>query len=114
MLVNFEPVEYLGHTYDIRVLNAPLETFMLLREMSVSGTSVAAQLAAVFYLDYKAILDSWERGVHGVAFENKPYGRVCTCGLVTGDLPLAAAPGHLDTQTWEPAEDVVFALPEAG
>ncbi|KGN30499.1 hypothetical protein N802_06700 [Knoellia sinensis KCTC 19936] len=111
MLVNFEPVEYLGRTYDIRVINAPLETFMLTRELRLGGKSTGAQIAALFLMDYTAILDAWERGVHAVAFENKPYGRVCTCGLVTGALPLHEADGHLDMRTWEPTEDVVFALP---
>ncbi|KGN36328.1 hypothetical protein [Knoellia subterranea] len=58
MLVNFEPVDYLGHTYDIRVINAPLETLMLNREIRHGNKSVGAQFAAVFLLDYLSILDA--------------------------------------------------------
>ena len=112
MLVNFEPVEHAGHTYDIRVVNAPLETFMLRRELHRGPRgSTGVMLAAVFLLDYEFILQSWERGVHAVAFEDTAYGRVCTCGLVTGDTPIHALGGHLDPWTWNLAEKVVLALP---
>ncbi|MEO6019361.1 MAG: hypothetical protein ABIP45_03820 [Knoellia sp.] len=111
MLINYEPVRYKDHTYDVRVVNAPLEMLMLRRAMTGPRGSSDTMLAAMFLLDYEFILDAWARGVHAVAFEDEPHGRVCTCGLVTGARPLHAVGGHLDTMTFEVTDDVVFALP---
>lgn len=110
----FEPLRYRDHSYDPRILAAPLETMMLRVALATSSrNSAGAGFAQVFLLDYEAVNRDRARRVHSIASEGGPHGRVCSCGLVLGDGDPVTTDGHLDTDRWEPVSAVVVVHEDA-
>ena len=110
MLTQLEPLPFRGHSYDPRILAAPLEALVLRATLArAKRGSGEAGLAAVFLLDLEGVLHDRRRRVHSIASSGGPLGRICSCGLVLGDLDPGAATGHLETDTREPTHHVVLA-----
>ena len=114
MPMQFEPLRYRDHSYDPRILAAPLETMMLRVALATSSRgSAGAGFAQVFLLDYEAVNRDRARRVHSIASEGGAHGRVCSCGLVLGDGDPVTTAGHLDTESWEPTPAVVVVHEDA-
>ena len=108
MRIEFEPLRYRDHSYDPRILAAPLETLMLRVAMATGPrNSASAGFAQVFLLDYEAVNRDRARRVHSIASEGGAHGRVCSCGLILGNGDPVTIDGHLDPASWEPASTVV-------
>lgn len=112
MRAQFEPLTMDGYSYDPRTVAAALEA-LVLRAAITGRAGRDAGLAAVFLLDYEAVLDDRVQRVHSVAFEDGVHSSVCSCGLVMYGLDPLTASGHLDTDTWRRVDLIVVAH-EAG
>jgi hypothetical protein len=113
-MFTLEPLRFRGHSYDPRMLAAPLETLVLRAALArAARPSNEAALALVLLTDSEGVLEDQRRRVHSTASSAGPLGRVCSCGLVMGDLDPVAATGHLDTVTWQPT-DVLVLVTSAG
>lgn len=98
-------VTYNGYQYDARILGAPLEIIRLRERLNEAKSINASTLALGLAVEsLERILADRLQGTHVLA-RRADDDLVCVCGLVvSAGTDVAAAPGHLDQQTWLPAE----------
>lgn len=97
-------VTYNGYQYDARILGAPLEIIRLRERLNEAKSINASTLALGLAVEsLERILADRLQGTHVLA-RRADDDLVCVCGLVvSAGTDVAAAPGHLDQQTWLPA-----------
>lgn len=110
-----ELLEWRGHRYDVRVLAAPME-YVHMRAQADAAIAAGARsgVEAMFAMEWQEVAGHQRLSLHGVTRQH-PDGVVCSCSLtVPHGLPLERATGHLDLQTWDPADTFVVAQEEPG
>ncbi|WP_310964518.1 hypothetical protein [Nocardioides terrisoli] len=98
-------VTYNGYQYDARILGAPLEIIRLRERLNEAKSINASTLALGLAVEsLERILADRLKGTHVLA-RRADEDLVCVCGLVvSAGTDVASAPGHLNQETWLPAD----------
>lgn len=98
-------VTYNGYQYDARILGAPLEVIRLRERLNEAKSINASTLALGLAVEsLERILADRLKGTHVLA-RRADEDLVCVCGLVvSAGTDVAGAPGHLNQETWLPAD----------
>lgn len=108
----FEDLRFRGFSYDIRVLNAPLEVMVHRAALADAPRPTASGMLGDLLLEgVERLLALRAGGVHVAAWRRLvSEDWACTCGVVIlPGLSAATCDGHLDFARLEPAPRIVAA-----
>lgn len=99
-----------GFSYDVRVLNAPLEVMVHRKALAQQSTPARSGMLGHLLLEsVERVLELRAAGVHAPAWRRPVTGdHACSCGVVILDgLTVATSGGHLDFVLLEPVRRLV-------